>query len=100
MATDVRLAVTSKEKRMTTWANIRAIGKWRYVFTFGMSSFGSIMALMMLLQDVYFGRPLVWPAVLIKTAVYIVSGGVWACIMWVLNERAYAKHADRRLETF
>lgn len=93
--------MTSKEKRMTTWASIRAIGKWRYVFTFGMGCFGAMMALMMLLQDVYFGRPLVWPVVLIKTAIHIVlSGGVWGYIMWVLNERAYAKHAESRLETF
>lgn len=101
MPNDARQTVTSKERRMATWANIRTIGKWRYIYTFGMTSFGSTLTLLVFLQDIYFGRPLVWPDALIKAVIYVIfSGGLFGYLMWALSERAYAKYVESKLERF
>ena len=91
----------SKHMRMALWANVRAIGKWRYVFVFGMMSFSPTCTILVFLQDTYSGGPLVWPGVLATVAIYIIFGGsLFECISWVLNERACPNYEESKLETF
>lgn len=78
--------------QLAKWAQIRALGRLRFVLVQGCVSFGLPVAALTSLWDYVWLDAFTWTATVAKLPMWIAAGAVWALWMWHAMEKRWRMH--------
>lgn len=78
--------------QLQKWAQIRALGRLRFVLVQGCVSFGVPVAALTSLWDLVWLDAFTWTATFAKLPMWVAAGGVWALWMWHAMEKRWRQH--------
>ncbi len=85
-----------KQNRKELWKNMRAIGKYRYIFLVGGFWAGLVIILTTLMELWPEGEFINFVPFLLKTIVYYLLGGyLFGLFMWIYGEYTYKKGINK-----